>query len=254
VIGKLFGSHSLGLYNRGAAFPNLAALSVNGSIMSVLFPAIAQCQDERILLKGVARRTMRMSCFFVFPVMAGLAAIAEPFIRILLTEKWIGAVPFMQLCCLGYMLEPVHVLNSQVYRGLGRSDIYLKLEWIKALIGLSVVAASLPFGIYALVGGEVAMSLCCAFINGYPNGKLISYSLKEQWEDVLPCLALSIAMGVIVLQITRWGLPALPGMLLQIVSGVLIYIAGAYLFRLEAFAYARKALKEMRSARGGRSF
>lgn len=83
--------------------------------------------------------------------MIGLAVAAKPLVSILLTDKWLPAVPLMQLLCFSYMLWPIHTINLQAINALGRSDIFLKLEVIKKIVGVTVLIISIPFGIKFMV-------------------------------------------------------------------------------------------------------
>ena len=237
IIGKYFDKTSLGFYDRGRALPQMAVGAINGSISAVMFPALSACQDDLIQLKAVMRRSIVTSCFIMFPVMIGLAAVAEPLISILLTEKWLGAVPFMQLCCLSYAFYPLHTSNLQAINAVGRSDIFLKLEIIKKFIGLTVIAVTLPFGIYALVGGGIFVSIIGTVINAFPNKRLINYSFQEQWKDIMPSLGLSIIMGIAVHSIQFFCLPIWETLVLQVIMGISIYVIFSWLFKLESFMY-----------------
>jgi len=247
IIGKYFDKTSLGFYDRGRALPQMAVGAINGSISAVLFPALSACQDDLIQLKAVMRRSIVTSCFIMFPVMIGLAAVAEPMITILLTEKWLGAVPFMQLCCLSLAFYPLHTSNLQAINAVGRSDIFLKLEIIKKIMGLAIIVVTLPFGIYALVGGGIFASIIGTVINAFPNKKLINYSFQEQWRDILPSLGLSLIMGIVVYSVRFVGLPMWETLLLQVIIGISIYTGAAWIFKLESFTYLLILLKNLKN-------
>ena len=244
IIGRYFDKTSLGFYDRGRALPQMAVGAINGSISAVMFPALSACQDDLIQLKAVMRRSIVTSCFIMFPVMIGLAVVAEPLITILLTEKWLGAVPFMQLCCLSYAFYPLHTSNLQAINAVGRSDIFLKLEIIKKIMGLTVIAVTLPFGIYALVGGGIFASAIGTVINAFPNKRLINYSFQEQWKDIMPSLGLSIIMGIAVHSIQFFCLPIWETLVVQVIMGISIYVILAWLLKLESFTYLFALLKE----------
>ena len=124
------------------------------------------------------RRAIVSSSFLVFPMMVGMAVVAEPLVKIVLTEKWLPAVPFIQIACFTYSLLPIHTANLQAINAIGRSDIFLRLEIIKKIVGLVILAASLPFGVYAIALGGAISSLISTFINAYPNKQLLDYSYK----------------------------------------------------------------------------
>jgi O-antigen/teichoic acid export membrane protein len=246
IIGKLYTSSILGFYNRGQHFPKLVATSINGPIQSVLLPALSAEQDYKDRVKSMMRRSIVTSSFIVFPMMIGLAAVSEPLIILLLTEKWLPAVPFMKLFCITYALWPIHTANLQAINAMGRSDIYLKLEILKKILGLAILAISLIWGIYGLAIGEVIASIISSFINAYPNKKLLLYGYGEQVKDILPSLALSLLMGVVVSILSILPFSPLVTMGIQVLTGALVYIGLAALFRMECFFYLIETLTSLK--------
>ena len=154
IIGKLYPASMLGYYTKGKEFPNVLVSNINSSIQAVMFPAYAKNQDNRPMVKQIMRRALVTSAFLVFPAMAGLAAVAEPLIELLLTDKWLIAVPFLQIFCAVYALWPIHTVNLQAINALGRSDVFLKLEILKKIVGVSMLAVTVPIGIYAMALGS----------------------------------------------------------------------------------------------------
>lgn len=245
VIGKVYNSEMLGYYNRGDQFPNLIVNNINGSISSVLLPALSANQDDRVRVKNMVRRSIVTSSFMIFPMMVGLAVCAELLVKILLTDKWLPCVPFLQLMCISYALWPIHTANLQAINALGRSDIFLKLEIIKKGIGVIALCIGIPFGVYVMVALKVVTSFIGTIVNSFPNRKLLNYSFKEQWIDIMPSLLICIIMGLIVYSVKFLGLNDLLTLLIQIFSGTIIYIGMALIFKLECFTYLIDTAKDL---------
>lgn len=127
IIGKVYSASQLGYYNRADQFPNLIVSNVNGSIQSVILPALSEKQDSIDEVRAMVRKSMSLSSYIIFPLMIGMAACAEPLVLLILTEKWLACVPLLRLLCFSYMLWPIHTANLQAINALGRSDIFLKL-------------------------------------------------------------------------------------------------------------------------------
>ncbi|EXJ23324.1 Lipopolysaccharide biosynthesis protein WzxC [Alkalibacterium sp. AK22] len=253
VIGMMYTPAMLGFFNRGRQFPQLIVSNINGSIQSVMLPSLSAHQDNRIRVKEMVRRAIVSSSFLVFPMMAGMAVIAEPLVLIILTEKWLPAVPFLQIACVTFALWPIHTANLQAINAMGRSDIFLKLEIIKKIMGLIVLGVSLPFGVYAIALGGIFSGLIGSFINAYPNKKLLNYSYKEQWLDIMPSLLISLIMGVIVYSINYLNMLAWQILGLQIISGGIIYVLLAKVFKVESLTYLVATMRELIKSRKGAS-
>ena len=249
IIGKLYDSDILGYYNRGENVPKTVANAVNGAIQAVMLPTLSSIQDEKNVLKRVVRRSIKTTSFLVFPVMMGLAAVAEPFVSLVLGDKWLPAVPFLRVFCAASAFHMIHSANYQGISALGRGDIYLKIEIIKKIVGLIILAISIPFGIYAIAVGYAVSAIIESFIHMLPNKGLYGYSISEQIKDILPSLTLSIVMGVVVYLIGFIDLPSWQLLLIQIPAGVLIYIGISMIFKLESLSYLKSTLSELFGSR-----
>ena len=253
IIGRMYTPSMLGYYNRGQQFPQLIVSNINGSIQSVMLPALSAHQDDRKRVKEMMRRAVVSSSFLIFPMMVGMAVVAEPLVKIVLTEKWLPAVPFLQIACFTFALWPIHTANLQAINAMGRSDIFLRLEIIKKIMGLIVLGVSLPFGVYAIAIGGIFSGLIGTFINAYPNKELLNYSYKEQGLDIMPSLLISLIMGGIVYLFNFSNILAWQILILQIVSGGIIYILLAKIFKIESFTYLVGTMKQLINSRKGPS-
>lgn len=245
IIGKIFEPAVLGYYDRGQQFPSVVVSYIDGSIQSVMLPVLASQQDYLNKIKEMVRRSIVTSSFVIFPMMVGLGVIADGFVRIVLTEKWIDSVPFIQIFCAIYAFFPIHTANLQAINALGRSDIFLKLEIWKKIIGFTLLFVSISFGVYAIALGQLISGLIATFINSYPNKKLLNYSYIEQIRDIVPSLMLSLVMGCLVYLVNLFGLGLFPTLALQLIIGCISYISMAYIFRLECFMYLINTFREI---------
>lgn len=242
VIGKFYTSETLGNYNKGEQFPKLIAVNVDGAISSVMLPAYSKEQDSKEKLKKMVRRTIVTSSLLLFPMMFGLAAISESVVKILLTDKWLGCVPYMQLICVVYALYPINTANLQAIKAMGKSDYYLKLEIIKKILGILVLIFTLKRGVYIMAVGQVVVAIISTFINSFPNRKLLNYKYSEQVKDIFPNLLISIFMFLVVYLLNNIKLNIYLLLFFQIVLGMIIYLILVKIFKLESFEYLIKMI------------
>lgn len=198
IIGKLYTAQDLAFFDRGKQFPSLVVTNINSSIGAVLFPKMALEQDNIEKVKNSTRISIRFSAYVMSPLMLGLAAISEPFIRLILTEKWIQSAPFMQLFCIVFLFMPIHTANMQSLKAVGKSGTILKLEIIKKIIELISLFAVVWISVEAIVINMAILTTLFTFINAYPNRRHLNYSFKEQAKDILPAIVMSIIMFVII--------------------------------------------------------
>ena len=244
LIGKVFSSQLLGFYNRGSQLPELIVGNINGSIQSVMLPAFARQQDNKLRLKTMMRRSIIMSSYIVFPLMSGLFVVAEPLVHVLLTDKWLPSVPFIRIFCVAFALIPIHTSNQQAINALGRSDISLKLNIIKRLVDFTVLGITVNMGIYAIAFGGIISGIIGSFINAYPNKKILNYGYIEQMKDIMPSLLSSLIMGLIVYSIQFIEMCVWQTLIFQIIAGILLYYLISRIFRLESHEYLIQTLRE----------
>lgn len=253
AMDKLYAPDTLGYYNKSKTIPAKISESVNATITSIVFPSLAQFQNEPKKIKSLTRRFIVTSCFLTFAIMAGLIAVARPMILFIYTSKWENSIVFMQFVCVSFALQPINSANLQAIKAMGRSDIYLKLEIIKNVIGIILIGLAMFFtrnieyGLYIVLAVQTIISIICVVINAWPNKKLMDYSILEQIKDIVPSLLLAIIMGVAVWSITLIGLPNIVTLLIQVPVGILLYLGLAALLKLECFSYLVDTYKEWRA-------
>ena len=244
VIGKKFNSETLGLYNKGEQIPKLVTVNIDGAISSVMLPAYSKEQENKDKLKKMVKRTISTSSYLLFPLMFGLVATAEPVILVLLTEKWGGAIPFLRLQALVYMLYPISTANLQAIKAVGRSDYYLKLEIIKKVFGIVVLFLTVPYGIYVMTIFHFITTFISTIMNAYPTKKLLNYGYLEQIKTVLPALLLSIAMFIPVYLLNYLNIKPILLLFIQIPLGGIIYISLSAIFKVDSFVYLFNTVKD----------
>ncbi len=245
-IGKLYTSADLAFYNKGDQIPSIVNGNVNAAIDSVIFPVMAEAQDNKESVKNMTRRAITTSTYIMAPIYIGLACCAETLIRILLTEKWLPCVPFLRIFCITYLFYPIHTANLNAILAVGRSDIDLKLELIKKFLEIMVLLLTMRYGVMAIAYGLIGTAILNQIINAWPNKELIGYSYLEQIRDVLPEIALACVMGAVVYFVGYLQLPDLTVLVLQIMVGIVVYLGLSALMRLEAFIYLLGKIKGRR--------
>ncbi len=248
IIGKLYTSEDLAFYNKGKQFPHLAITNVNASIDSVLFPALSESQDSKETVKSMTRRAIQVSSYVICPIMMGIAMCAEPLISLLLTEKWLPCVPYLRVFCFTYSLFPIHTANLNAIKALGRSDMYLKLEIVKKIVGMSVLLVVMWHSPLLMAYSLIVSAVISSFINAFPNKKLLNYGYFEQIKDILPSIILSAFMGVTVYLVQFLKLSSLVTLIIQVIVGIAVYVLFSFLTKNEIFGYlVDKVLKKFKS-------
>lgn len=237
VIGKMYSSADLAYYNQGDKFPSVIANNINTSIDSVLLPTMASAQDEPARVKSMTRLAIKTSTYIMAPLMMGLAFCAEPIVRLVLTDKWLSCVPFLRIFCITYMFYPIHTANLNAIKAMGRSDLFLKLEIAKKIVGMTLLLSTMWFGVMAMAYSLLIGTVTGMIINSWPNRKLLNYAYLEQMKDILPGIALAVFMGCCVNLVGMLHLSNTVTLLIQIPMGAAIYIGASAALHLESYEY-----------------
>ena len=239
IIGKYYTKEDLAFYNQGEQFPKIIINNINTSIDSVMLPTMSKAQDNPARVKQMTRRAVKISTYIISPMMMGLAFCAETIVRLILTDKWMPCVPFLQIFCITYMFYPIHTANLNAIKAMGRSDLFLILEIIKKVIGLAIMFSTIWFGVMVMAYSLLLTSVVSQIINSWPNKKLMDYGYLEQLKDILPGILLAVFMGICVklIEFLPLDLPLIVTLILQILVGGTVYILLSELFKLESFEY-----------------
>lgn len=249
IIGKLYTSSDLAYYNQGDKYPKLIVVNVNTAISGVLFPVISSIQDNSQKVKDMTRSAIKVSSYVIWPLLIGIGVIAEPLVRLVLTEKWIECVPYMRVFCFTYGLWPIHVANLQAIKAIGRSDLYLKLEVIKKTIGIVALIISVKYGPFVIACSFIVTDILSTIVNAYPNRKLLNYKYSEQLKDLMPAFLLSVIMGTIIYPIYLLNIPDILCIIIQILCGGIVYLAGSVITKQPGLDFIIGILKDSRKER-----
>lgn len=237
IIGRVYTPADLGLYNQGDKFPKLIVSNVNTSIDSVLLPAMSNVQDEREHVKNMTRRSIMTSVYIMAPLMIGMMSMAEPLVRLVLTDKWLPCVPYLRIFCITYMFWPIHTANLNAINAMGRSDLFLKLEIIKKFVGLMSLLITVNHGVIVMAYSQLMIGLICQVINAWPNRKLLYYRYIDQLKDILPSIVLAAMMGSAIYPVCYLHLADSLILVIQLILGIIVYLGFSMIFKNNSFFY-----------------
>lgn len=235
IIGKVYDKETLGFYTQGNKIPQMASRIINTSIGDVAFPALSLKQDKLDELAMLVKRMISLSMFIVMPMMLGLAIVAEPLVYILLTEKWMQCVPILQCMAIFYMFLPVQTYNFQALKAIGDSKTFLLIDTAKKILVLLFLILSIRFGIMYMVIANLMANIIATIIYTIVAGNKISYPWKEQWNDILRPLAISLIMGVIVYFVSGIIVNIYVKLTVDIIIGCIVYGCLSYILNNKSF-------------------
>lgn len=243
IVGLRYTATDLAYYNRGEGVPNIFVRNIDSTINSVLFPVFSKLQDDKDAVKSAVRRSIKTSSFLLFPMLLGLAAIADKLVIILYTEKWATCIPFMQVFCISGCFTLLNTANMQVLRGIGEVNALLKLELYKKPVMVAILSMTMFISPLAIAIGMCVYGIYTMVINAFPNRKYINYHITEQLKDVSGNAVLAIGMFICIYMMGRCNLNPYILICIQIVTGALVYCGISELLHVESWQYVKETAK-----------
>ena len=244
VIGRMFSATALGFYDQAKKFQQVPVATLAQVVGNVTFPAFSKIQDENEKLRLGFRKLIKLLFFINFPLMIGLAVMADPLLVVVLGDKWEPSVPYFQLLCIAGMIYTLHSSNLNILKVKGRSDLFLYLEIIKKAIVVLAIIIGLKWGIIGLIIGQIFTSFISFFINAFYTGKLISYTISNQLKDVSQTFYITIVTAAVMS--LGWLIQnQILALSYQILSGIGTYLLLAFATKQEAVSDGISILKEL---------
>lgn len=246
IIGKKYSSADLAFCEKGEQFPAAVAGNINSSITKVLFPVLSEAQNDIAILKRMVRRSIKVGSYILFPLMYGFMVLSNTFIRVFLTDTWIGCAPFLKIMCIVYSLQPLQTAALQSMKALGESGLYLKVDIIKKVFGVAILILSVTCfdNVYYVVLGALIVEVVSVLILMPFNKKLLNYTYMEQVRDIMPVIVLTSTMCIVVSLFNLLSpFSDILELLFDILIGALIYIAMSVITKNENFVYILNIVK-----------
>lgn len=249
IIGKMYTKADLSFYNRGRQFPHLLMNSINGSLQAVLLPKFSTVQDNKTVICNMLKISISTSYFVLMPILVMLAFCAEPLVSVILTDKWLPCVPFLQLYCLYYVAWPLTSSCTQAIYAVGHSGIIMKLEGFRKTLDVLALLISVQFGALWIAVGAVLVELITFPLFVLPLRRLIGYSVWKQVRELIPVMAMSFLVYAITIGIGILALCPVTKLLLQVGFSIILYTSLSLTFQVEAGRYVFKRLKLLKDER-----
>jgi O-antigen/teichoic acid export membrane protein len=246
IIGKVFSSADLAYYDQGKKIPSLLVTNINASINKVMLPAYSRSQDNLGELKRMLRRSIQIGIFILAPILLGLAAVSEQFVKVILTEKWIPCIPLIQIFCVSYLTRPLETACHQALLAIGKSDVVLKIIMCINVVdaGALLIAAFVFKSVQLIAVGSIAVmitSLVCFMFN---INKYLGYKLREQLKDIVPSIVCALIMVIVVIFAGKIKAPQILVLCIQILIGGIVYVATALMIKVEPFMYLFQKIRK----------
>lgn len=251
VIGKLYTKADLAFVRKGGHPVRSMMAITTKTLKRVSFTALAKLQDDPVRLRGAMRKIINCSSLIAFPAISFCLVLAEPMVVALFGEQWRPAVPYLRLAACSAFFQPFNSVNVQVINATGRSDVYLRLVIFRRVVGLVIMACTIPFGILQfMIAGAFVMGPLSLIVYAWPNRKLLGYTIEMQLKDIFPMLLISLAMGLAVAPVLLLDVLPVVQLALAVPVALALHAGLTLAFRVRAVGYVAKIVE---ARAGGRN-
>ena len=232
VIGKVYSPESLGAYNKGESIIKFPSETVTTAIGNVTYPILSSIKSDEARSFEAFRQFTRMSTFIIFPMVIGVAAVADPFIRICLTDKWEMAIPVMRILCFSLLWAPVTSIDLTIIKALGRSDFFLRITIITKLVNLLILVVTVPFGLLSMCWGQVVATFIHLLVDSIYTKKSFNYGLKDKITDCGVNFTIATLMFAFVLLVEMVMPTSSLKLIVGIPAGMIFYFVMAKVLKI----------------------
>lgn len=248
IIGKKYTASDLAFYNKGKQFPSMITTGLDSAIQSVSLSAFSKEQDNLPYIHSLIHKTLVSNSYLLFPALTIFAFVAEPLVTIVLTEKWLPVVPYLQICCFTFAFHPMAALDMQVLAAIGRSDLRLKLEFIKKPVGILLLIIAIPYGPMAIAISAAVTSIFSLIVGAIACQNSVSYSVLQHFKDIFPIIVVSGCIGILIYFIhSNISVNPYLETILEVLAGGAVYLFLSFIFKLEGLGIFQNQIKKISS-------
>lgn len=249
IIGKYFLASDVGFYSRADQFKSLASNNIIDILQRVTFPILSSINENLDIVINSFKKFTRYTAFISFPILSLLSITSESIILILLGPKWYMSAVYLKLLCYSGMLIPLNGLYVNLFKSVGRSDLFFKLEIYKKIIFILLIIVALNYGIYGLIYALIIQSVIELFINYYATQKINNMRIKDQIILLIPSLIISTMTAFIsnfIYQNIIWNGNIIINLSLHMTIFIILYALFSYYFNKLTFIEILCLLKNFR--------
>lgn len=235
IIGKTFSTSDLGVYTRSQQFPELISGTLNTVIGGTTFPLLSTLQNDKTELIDTLKKMICLTGVVIFPLMFGLSALSKPLITLLLGEKWIAVIPYLQILAVSYVFLPINCLNANVLQVTNNAGKYLIILIFNFFIKIITMIITVRISLYAVVVGQFINSVIYYLLVVFLIGFLFGFGFLKQLKCILPYFIVSLIMFGLILSVNSFISSDLLKLIIGFLIGVIFYISASYLIRDEYF-------------------
>jgi PST family polysaccharide transporter len=194
IVGRYLGAYQLGFYQLAYNVMLYGVQNISQVMGRVLFPVFAKVQDDNPRFRQAYIKAVSTIAVITFPMMAGVMAVAEPFVRAVLGEKWHPVASLLIILAPVGLMQSVVTTVGNIYYAKGRADWLFRWGLFGTVVSVSSFFAGLPWGIRGVAVGYLIANLLMIYPVFAIPFRLIDLKMNDFLRPIWPILGFSMAM------------------------------------------------------------
>lgn len=247
VIGKKYSSADLAFYNRGFTISQFPSTNLSEVMNRVIYPVLTRAQDDLNSLRKEYLKYLHLTYYIILPLMGLLLALAKPLIEVILTSKWLEAVPYLQIFCLNFMLYPLQQQSGNPVAAIGHSSILLRAQVIKRIVSFAILIVTLTISIPAVCWGVLASSVFEVMVNVFVCKKEIGIGFITHIKTLMDVVIPVVIICIIVFFFSSLIPNSLVKLFVGGIGGAILYFLATWIFNIREKVYLLQIIKRFKS-------
>lgn len=244
IIGKIYRPAELGYYTRAFQFAYFPSSNITQITQRVIFPVLCKVQNDITTLSKQFIILLKAVSFIVLPLMFGLIGVSDSLVITLLGDKWDKAIPILQILCMSLMWYPLQSLNICLLQVKGRTDVVLKLDIIKKIIGVGCICIFFKFGVLALCIGNFISTIFAISLHLHYTKKIVGLQPSLQLKSISTILIGSVLVCIFAFLTSSILENNIVGLLGGIITATCVFVVYNYLVDRENSNRIKKIIKD----------
>lgn len=178
IVGRILGLEALGFYTIAYSISNLPATQITHLVGRVMFPTYSKLQDDRDALRRAYLKTLKYVSMLSIPTAFGILVIAPDFVNVVLGEKWMPAVPALQVLCVYGAIRSIAATFGPIFQATGNPKILRDISLLKLIIMLILIAPlTIEYGIFGTALATTVPSVLTASLQMREVAKIINQKI-----------------------------------------------------------------------------
>jgi|SaaInlStandDraft_1057018.scaffolds.fasta_scaffold00979_9 teichuronic acid exporter len=202
VIGKIYSASALGFYSRGKSLNQLIGNFSSNSLSTVLFSVLSKSQNNIDKSRAIILTFFNITSYISLFIGGLLYLISSDLIVFMFTDKWLETVPLFKIMVLTTFYLPLTAIMNSAIKGLGKSELLLKLEIFNKCLVIPVYVLGYKFGLTYFLYGFLIHQILAILTTIFIMDRLKIWNFKYQVVIILKHILISLisVFGVLLIQ------------------------------------------------------